>query len=115
MTPDNYLKAIGALQKLLPADNVSIDVEVLKKHGQSFSERDGKCVSLSILSFFDVHVLSGMGYSVVVFPTSTAEVVDVVKVSREHKMPIIAYGGATSLEGHCTVVSRRTFLWSRPY
>ncbi|MBD3664076.1 FAD-binding oxidoreductase [Sulfitobacter aestuariivivens] len=36
----------------------------------------------------------------VVFATSTQEVSDVVRVCADHKVPIIAYGTGTSLEGH---------------
>lgn len=41
-----------------------------------------------------------------VYPRSTEDVVNIVNISREHLMPITAYGGATSLEGHATFVSR---------
>ncbi len=36
----------------------------------------------------------------VVFPHSTEDVSDIVKVCAEHKVPIIAFGTGTSLEGH---------------
>ncbi len=36
----------------------------------------------------------------VVFPHSTEEVSDIVKTCAEHKVPIIAFGTGTSLEGH---------------
>ncbi len=36
----------------------------------------------------------------VVFPTSTAEVSDIVKVCATHKVPVIPFGTGTSLEGH---------------
>ena len=36
----------------------------------------------------------------VLFARSTSEVADAVKVSATHKVPIIAYGTGTSLEGH---------------
>ncbi|KAG6541849.1 hypothetical protein Mapa_016867 [Marchantia paleacea] len=37
---------------------------------------------------------------VVVFPETTEEVVSIVKLCQKYKVPITAYGGATSLEGH---------------
>ena len=46
-----------------------------------------------------------MGHTVVVYPKSTDDVVKIVNISREHLIPITAYGGATSLEGHATFVS----------
>lgn len=36
----------------------------------------------------------------VVFPESTAEVQEIVRVCAEHRVPVIAYGTGTSLEGH---------------
>ncbi|TDL17853.1 hypothetical protein BD410DRAFT_753866 [Rickenella mellea] len=42
----------------------------------------------------------GAMHSVVVFPGSTEDVVQIVKVARKFKMPIIPYSGGTSLEGH---------------
>ncbi|BBN14900.1 D-lactate dehydrogenase (cytochrome) [Marchantia polymorpha subsp. ruderalis] len=37
---------------------------------------------------------------VVVYPETTEEVVSIVKLCQEYKVPITAYGAATSLEGH---------------
>ncbi|HRH71674.1 MAG TPA: FAD-binding protein, partial [Zoogloea sp.] len=36
----------------------------------------------------------------VVWPHSTAEVVEVVKLCREHRVPLIPFGVGSSLEGH---------------
>ncbi|CAI5961911.1 unnamed protein product [Closterium sp. NIES-65] len=38
----------------------------------------------------------------VVFPRSTEQVAAVVRVCAEHGVPVVAYGGGTSLEGHTT-------------
>lgn len=40
----------------------------------------------------------------VVFPHSTEEVVEIVKICATHGLPIIPYGAGTSLEGHVTAV-----------
>src|SRR4051812_14408860 len=40
----------------------------------------------------------------VCFPQSTDEVSHIVKVSARHKLPIIAFGAGTSLEGHVHAV-----------
>ncbi|XP_015869954.2 D-lactate dehydrogenase [cytochrome], mitochondrial [Ziziphus jujuba] len=37
---------------------------------------------------------------VVVFPRSEEEVSEIVKICDKHKVPIVPYGGATSIEGH---------------
>lgn len=42
-----------------------------------------------------------MTHSVVVYPESTEDVVKVVKIATKYRVPITAYSGATSLEGHC--------------
>jgi D-lactate dehydrogenase (cytochrome) len=49
-------------------------------------------------------------HSVVVYPTSTEDVVKIVKIATKHRMPVTPYSGATSLEGHyrgvrCSVIS----------
>jgi D-lactate dehydrogenase (cytochrome) len=36
----------------------------------------------------------------VCFPSSTDEIVEIVRVSREHGLPVIPFGAGTSLEGH---------------
>lgn len=42
----------------------------------------------------------GTLHSVVVYPESTEDVVKIVKIATRYKMPVIAYSGGTSLEGH---------------
>lgn len=36
----------------------------------------------------------------VVYPSSTEDVVKIVNIARKYRMPVIPYSGATSLEGH---------------
>lgn len=43
-------------------------------------------------------------------PKSTEDVVKIVNLARKHRVPIIPYSGATSLEGHFSGVSRLCFL-----
>lgn len=53
--------------------------------------------------------------SVVVYPSSTEDVVKIVKVAGKYKMPVIPYSGATSLEGHFRAVrhlERHSKTWS---
>jgi D-lactate dehydrogenase (cytochrome) len=40
----------------------------------------------------------------VVFPTTTAEVAEVVRMCGRHRVPVIAYGAGTSIEGHVMAV-----------
>ena len=41
----------------------------------------------------------------VVFVQSTEDVVDVVRLCAEHRVPIVAFGTGTSLEGHVAALS----------
>src|SRR5262249_16653816 len=40
----------------------------------------------------------------VVFPTSSGEVAEVVRMCAVHRVPVIAYGAGTSIEGHILAV-----------
>lgn len=35
-----------------------------------------------------------------IFPESTEDVVEVMKAATKYRMPVVAYSGGTSLEGH---------------
>lgn len=47
-----------------------------------------------------------------VYPNSTEDVVKIVNISRKYRMPVVAYSGATSLEGQYRAVSPQTMLLS---
>jgi D-lactate dehydrogenase (cytochrome) len=47
---------------------------------------------------------AGRNPDAVVFPTSTEEVVEIVKVCAKHQTPMIAFGAGTSVEGHFAAV-----------
>ncbi|KIP05310.1 hypothetical protein PHLGIDRAFT_30981 [Phlebiopsis gigantea 11061_1 CR5-6] len=64
-------------------ERVSTDADVLHVHG--YSEND-------------YH--PGSPPTVVVYPLSTEDVVKIVNIARAHLVPVITYGGGTSLEGH---------------
>ncbi|PIL22974.1 hypothetical protein GSI_15671 [Ganoderma sinense ZZ0214-1] len=83
-SPEDFKKAIEELEQLFPGDEtVTTDPIALEEHGMSVN---------------DYHEASNP--SVVVFPTSTEDVVKLVKVAGKYKMPVIPVSGATSLEGH---------------
>ena len=73
--------AIKALQSAY-GDQVSVNSSVLDAHGQNEA-------------YFPVTPPDA-----VVFPNSTAEVSEIVKICAANECPIIAYGTGTSLEGH---------------
>ncbi|PSR94669.1 hypothetical protein PHLCEN_2v4401 [Hermanssonia centrifuga] len=47
--------------------------------------------------------------TVVVYPTSTEDVVHIVHIAKKYRMPVVPYSGATSLEGHWRAVSPSPF------
>ncbi|TFK85448.1 hypothetical protein K466DRAFT_566602 [Polyporus arcularius HHB13444] len=83
-SPQDFKKAIEELRTLFPdEDAVTTDVEDLEAHG--YSEND-------------YHPCSQP--TVVVYPTSTDDVVKIVKTAVKYRMPVIPYSGATSVEGN---------------
>ncbi|CAE6393724.1 unnamed protein product [Rhizoctonia solani] len=82
-TKDEVQKAITELEALFPEGGVSTDPDVLKAHG--FSENS-------------YH--PSAPHSVVVLAHSTEDVVKIVKIANKYRIPITAFSGGTSLEGH---------------
>ncbi|TFK32246.1 FAD-linked oxidase-like protein [Crucibulum laeve] len=83
-SPEDFRQAIADLKTALPEkDAVSTDANDLHTHG--FSEHDYHPTSL---------------HTVIVYPKSTEDVVKIVKIANKFRMPLVAYSGATSLEGH---------------
>ncbi|KAJ3827253.1 FAD-linked oxidase-like protein [Lentinula raphanica] len=81
---EDYAQAINELKKAFAGDEdaVSTNSDDLYSHGFSVN---------------DYH--PGASHTVIIYPTSTEDVVKVVKISTKYRMPIIAYSGGTSLEG----------------
>ncbi|KAJ7486700.1 FAD-linked oxidase-like protein [Mycena latifolia] len=94
-TTKEFSKAIEQMRAAFSARPgvVSTDPDDLKVHG---------------LSTNSYH--TGVDHSVVVYPESTEDVVTIVKIANEHRMPITPYSGATSLEGQFIGVRRSIFL-----
>ncbi|KAG1783791.1 D-lactate dehydrogenase cytochrome oxidoreductase [Suillus placidus] len=85
-SPEDVRKAIEELRDALPGKNhVQTSPDSLRVHGSSDNSYHPSCP-----------------HSVVVMAHSTDDVVKVVNISRKYRVPIIAYGGATSIEGHFT-------------
>ncbi|CAA7271299.1 unnamed protein product [Cyclocybe aegerita] len=83
-TPGDFTAAILELRSYFNVrDGVSVDPHDLHSHGFSPNSHH-----------------PGVAHSVVVYPDSTEDVVEIVKIATKHRMPIIPYSGATSLEGH---------------
>lgn len=81
-TPADFARAIEELKASFVGDAVTTAPEQLVAHG------------------FSPHShLPGFPHSVVVYPTSTDDVVKIVNVARKYRMPVIPYSGGTSIEG----------------
>ena len=81
---EDVKKAIDELRAAFPDEKaVSTDPEVVKTYGSSPNS---------------YHPASP--HSVVVHVHSTEDVVKIVNIARKYRVPVVAYSGATSLEGH---------------
>jgi D-lactate dehydrogenase (cytochrome) len=67
---------------------------------QFFGDRFSTSEALRIQHGATTTWLQNQPPDAVVFPLSTDEVVEAVRICREHRVPIIAFGVGTSLEGH---------------
>uniref|UniRef100_A0A942SUR2 D-lactate dehydrogenase (cytochrome) n=2 Tax=Neobacillus citreus TaxID=2833578 RepID=A0A942SUR2_9BACI len=73
---------VASLKSVLPAEQVSINETIREQHG--------KDESYHTPSMPDV----------VVFPASTEEVIKIMKLASQYKVPVVPFGRGTSLEGH---------------
>jgi len=90
-TPEDFEAAIRDLQSAFSTTpkQVSTDPDDLYTHGYSPNA---------------LH--PGITHSVVIYPESTEDVVKIVKIATQYRMPITPYSGATSLEGQYRGVSK---------
>lgn len=91
-SPEDVGKAIEELREALPG-KIQTNPDILQAHGSSENSYH-----------------PSFAHSVVVKAHSTEEVVKVVNISRKYRIPIIASGGATSLEGHFSGVRLKLFI-----
>ncbi|KAG2230753.1 hypothetical protein INT48_006341 [Thamnidium elegans] len=76
-------KVFQDLCTVLPSHHVTVDEEALQDHGYSSNSYHNEGAP-----------------NIVVYPTSTAQVSEIVKICNKHDIPIIPFSGGTSLEGH---------------
>ena len=89
-SPEELKSAIQELQNTFIEDHVvETNLDVLQQYGSS-----------------DNSYHPSAPHSVAIRVRSTEDVVKVVNISRKYRVPITAYSGATSLEGHYSGVSR---------
>ncbi|KAJ7054125.1 FAD-linked oxidase-like protein [Mycena amicta] len=86
-TEKDFSKAIEDMRSVFKGRDgiVSTDVDDLAIHG------------LSTNSYHAGNF--GVPYNVVVYPESTADVVQIVKIANKYRLPMTPYSGATALEG----------------
>lgn len=109
-TQQEYTKAIEELRSALPVECVSTDREVLELHGRPVGFFESIYLNLhrprtTRRYTCELTLCLGSPHTVVVFPSSTEDVVKIVNISWKYRMPIVPYSGATSLEGHYIGVS----------
>ncbi|CEG66966.1 hypothetical protein RMATCC62417_03454 [Rhizopus microsporus] len=78
-------KAFKELQTILSPEHVTVDEQILQEHGYSNN------------SYHDEGAPN-----IVVFPSNTEQVAEIVKIADKYSLPIIPFSGGTSLEGHFT-------------
>ncbi len=78
--------------------------ELLKDLGDRFQERCSTGQSVRDRHGRDDSPYDTTPPDCVVFPTTSAEVAEVVRMCARHRVPVIAYGAGTSIEGHIMAV-----------
>ncbi|ORY82089.1 hypothetical protein BCR37DRAFT_347539 [Protomyces lactucae-debilis] len=84
--PDDLRDATHALRKVLQQKQISEDESDLQQHGSS--------------AWFPSHDEGSP--NIVVYPNSTEDVQKIVRIASTYKIPVIAYGAGTSIEGQFT-------------
>ncbi|ODV92535.1 hypothetical protein CANCADRAFT_20771 [Tortispora caseinolytica NRRL Y-17796] len=84
----DFKKAFGEITKLLGKDRVSTDKDILEIHSTS--------------SFSTHQATPDQRPQLVVYPSTTEEVSKIMSICYKHSVPVVAFGGGTSLEGHFT-------------
>lgn len=79
-------KAYAEITTVLGLENVSATVDDISNHADS--------------AWMSHHAEAGQRPGMVVFPRSTEQVSQVLKICHKYKIPIVPFSGGTSLEGH---------------
>lgn len=77
--------------------NAALVVDILT---QKFGERCSRSQAVREQHGHTTTWLPNQAPDAVIFAESTEEVADVVRICAEHKVPVIAFGTGSSLEGH---------------
>ncbi|KAI7900657.1 uncharacterized protein BX663DRAFT_517139 [Cokeromyces recurvatus] len=82
---ETITKVFTELRRILPEEHVSVDEESLKQHGYSSNSYHNEGAP-----------------NIVVYPETTQQVSEIVKVANRYGVPVVPFSGGTSLEGHFT-------------
>jgi len=90
-SPEQFSAALEQVRKILPADSISRHPQDLLYHGTSaWSHHHPDCLPGAVL-----------------YPSSTQDVSNIVKVASQYRIPIVPFSGGTSLEGHFNAPSSK--------
>jgi D-lactate dehydrogenase (cytochrome) len=78
--------------------------ELLQSLGDRFQDQCSTGQAVRLQHGRDISPFDTMPPDCVVFPTNSAEVAEVVQMCARHRVPVIAYGAGTSIEGHILAV-----------
>ncbi len=83
---EDLAKAKEEILKIVGEDNLATSQAELESHSDTY--------------FNSHHALDDQRPQLIVFPSSTEEVSQILKITHKYRIPIIPFSGGTSLEGH---------------
>ncbi|KAH3685664.1 hypothetical protein WICPIJ_003348 [Wickerhamomyces pijperi] len=83
---EDFSKARDEIIKIVGESNVSISRSEIESHSDTY--------------FNSHHPNENQKPQIVIFPSTTQEVSEILKIAYKYKIPIIPFSGGTSLEGH---------------